>query len=172
MSKVLVVSDSHGWTSELMQIKDKHKDEVDLMLHCGDSELYVDDQAIENFVVVRGNCDFEQSFPEESVQTIANKKILITHGHRYHVKSSLMSLQYRAEEVSANIVCFGHSHILGAEVINGILFLNPGSIRLPRIKTEKTYIILKIIDNKILLNVYDIKLGLLPDLNFEYILKT
>ena len=41
-----------------------------------------------------------------------------------------MNLKYKAEEVNADIVCFGHSHVLGAEVIDGRLFLNPGSIRL------------------------------------------
>lgn len=168
MNKILVVSDSHGLTSELVQLKEKHQDEVDVMLHCGDSELQANDPVLEGFIVVRGNCDFEEQFLEDIVQSVGNKKVMITHGHRYQVKSSLLSLSYRAAELKANIVCFGHSHILGAEILNGILFLNPGSIRLPRLRKEKTYCILELLDDKIILNVYDINLGLLTELKHEF----
>ncbi|HYK74849.1 MAG TPA: metallophosphoesterase [Pseudoneobacillus sp.] len=168
MAKILVVSDSHGLTNELVTIKEKHKAEVDLMLHCGDSELQADDPAIKDFVVVGGNCDFGSDFPKETIKTIDNKTIMLTHGHHYHVKSSLTSLEYKAKEVKANIVCFGHSHILGAEVINGILFINPGSIRLPKMRLEKTYVILEIVGDKILINVYDINLGMLTQLSHEF----
>lgn len=169
MSKVLVISDSHGLTNELIRIKEKHKDEVDLLLHCGDSELSAIDPALDGFIVVRGNCDFDEKFPEDSVQTVGDTNIMITHGHRYQVKSTLTSLSYRAQELDAKIVCFGHSHILGAEMLNGILFLNPGSIRLPRQRKEKTYCIIELIDDKIILYVYDINLGLLTELNHEFI---
>lgn len=169
MSKVLVISDSHGLTNELIRIKEKHKDEVNLLLHCGDSELSANDPALDGFIVVRGNCDFDEKFPEDSVQTVGDTNIMITHGHRYQVKSTLTSLSYRAQELDAKIVCFGHSHILGAEMLNGILFLNPGSIRLPRQRKEKTYCIIELIDDKIILYVYDINLGLLTELNHEFI---
>jgi uncharacterized protein len=170
MSKVLVISDSHGLTTELSRIKDKHEVEVDLLLHCGDSELPANDPALEGFIVVRGNCDFDEDFPEDSVQIVGDRKIMITHGHRDNVKSTLTSLSYRAQELDAKIVCFGHSHILGAEMQNGILFLNPGSIRLPRQRKEKTYCILELMDDKIILNVYDINLGLLTECKCEFIL--
>lgn len=172
MSSVLVVSDSHGLTSELMKIKEKHINEVELMIHCGDSELNPDDKELEGFVVVRGNCDFDSDFPEETFHEVDGKKIIVTHGHHYGVKSTLMNLSYRAEELGADIVCFGHSHLLGAEMINGKLFLNPGSIRLPRLRREKTYCILDINGDKVTLDVYDINLGLLPEMKHEFILQT
>ena len=40
--KVLFVSDSHGLTAELEILVEKHQDEVDLFIHCGDSELAPD----------------------------------------------------------------------------------------------------------------------------------
>jgi uncharacterized protein len=171
MSRVLVVSDSHGLTLDLVKIKDKHIDDVQLMIHCGDSELNPNDKELEGFMVVGGNCDFDGEFPEETFQEVDGKKIWVTHGHHYGVKSTIMNLSYRAEELGANIICFGHSHLLGAEMINGKLFLNPGSIRLPRLRREKTYCILDIKGDKVTLNVYDINLGLLPELNHEFIIK-
>ena len=153
MSKVLIVSDSHGLTKELEILRARHVKEVDLMIHCGDSELMPDDQAIAGFLTVMGNCDFG-GYPLETIAEVSGRKIFFTHGHRYSVKSSLMNLKYKAEEVKAGIVCFGHSHVLGAEVIGSTLFLNPGSIRLPRERLEKTYIILDLNDDRIKLSVY------------------
>jgi uncharacterized protein len=169
MSKILVISDSHGLTTELSLIRERHTNEVGLFLHCGDSELSANDPCLDGYMVVRGNCDFEEKFPEDMVQTIGKRKIMVTHGHRYQVKSTLSSLSYRAQELDAKIVCFGHSHILGAEILNGILFLNPGSIRLPRQRKEKTYCILELLDDKIIMTVYDINLGLLTEFNHEFI---
>jgi uncharacterized protein len=167
MSKVLVVSDSHGLTKELEVLRDRHKDVVDLMIHCGDSELVLDDKSISGYLTVLGNCDFS-GYPLETEVEIAGRKIFVTHGHRYSVKTSLMNLKFKAEEVGANIVCFGHSHILGAEVIGKTLFLNPGSIRLPRERLEKTYVILDLLDDKINMVVYDFSGKKLTDLAREF----
>ncbi|WP_102345357.1 metallophosphoesterase family protein [Bacillus sp. Marseille-P3661] len=142
--KVLIVSDSHGLNKELDIIINRHSNEVDAMIHCGDSERDADSQEMLNFITVRGNCDFDENYPLEQVKEIKNVSFYITHGHLYNVKLSLLNLKYRAEEVGASVVCFGHSHIAGAELIDGILFINPGSIRLPRLRNEKTYAIIEI----------------------------
>lgn len=168
MSKMLIVSDSHGLTDELQQIKARHENETDLMIHCGDSELMADDAAIKGFTVVRGNCDYEAGYPDETTVALGGRKIFITHGHHHSVKTSLMSLHYRAKELKADIVCFGHSHILGAEEAGGTLFLNPGSIRLPRRRIEKTYMILELLDRKIILSVFDIDGKEIKDLYREF----
>ncbi|EKN65016.1 phosphodiesterase [Neobacillus bataviensis LMG 21833] len=170
MSKVLVVSDSHGLTKELEVIRERHLKEVDLMIHCGDSELILDEKAISGYLTVMGNCDFNGGYPMETTSEVAGKKFFITHGHRYSVKSTLMNLKYKAQEVNADIVCFGHSHILGAEVIDGILFLNPGSIRLPRERLEKTYVILDLLEDKIKMSVFEINGREITDLAREFAL--
>ena len=158
MTMVLIVSDSHGWKDELQYLKHKHS-AVDVMIHCGDSELMADDDAINGFVTVRGNCDYEKGFPVDTVIDVADRKIFVTHGHLYNVKSSLMGLGYRAKEVSADIVCYGHSHLLGIEMVEDILFINPGSIRLPRGRHEHTYVLLDIKNHLIEANVYDLQKG-------------
>lgn len=74
---------------------------------------------------------------------LKSETILILHGHRHQVKTTLMPLKYRADEVQASIVCFGHSHLLGAELQNGILYINPGSLHKPRGRKEKSYAIVE-----------------------------
>lgn len=155
MGKVLIVSDSHGLESELKELRRRHANEVGLMIHCGDSELYADDEAINNFLVVRGNCDDEKQFQHDLIEDFAGMRFFVTHGHRYSVKKSLLGLLYRAEEENANIVCFGHSHVLGAEMVRNTLFVNPGSLRLPRGRTERTYCILNLSGDKVDLRVFD-----------------
>jgi uncharacterized protein len=167
MSKVLVVSDSHGLTNELEILRERHMNEVDLMIHCGDSEMMHDEKVMNGYLTVKGNCDFG-SYPLETTTEIAGRKFFVTHGHRYSVKTSLMNLEYKAAEMGADIVCFGHSHLLGAEVIGDTLYLNPGSIRLPRGRIEKTYVILELLDEKIKMFVYDISGREHKDLAFEF----
>ncbi len=139
MGKLVIVSDSHGNTELLSKIAAKHKGEASLMIHCGDSELGAEEKELEPFLAVRGNCDLDAALPEEQVGRWEGLNVFVTHGHLFNVKMSLMPLSYRAEERNAHIVCFGHSHIAGAEMQNGMLFINPGSILLPRRRPEQTY---------------------------------
>lgn len=162
--KILIVSDSHGLTEELLEIKARYAHEVQMMIHCGDSELQADEEALENFHVVQGNCDFIGTFPEDLIKELGGLRVFVTHGHRYGVKSTLLNLSLRAQEAAANIVCFGHSHFLGAEMIEGIMFINPGSIRLPRGRAEKTFVILELSENEMKLHVHDLTHGKLDDL--------
>src|SRR5699024_11368057 len=48
-----------------------------------------------------------------------------------------------AEELGAQLICYGHTHVADARQLNNQLFINPGSIRLPRSRPEKTYCILR-----------------------------
>jgi uncharacterized protein len=142
--KVLIMSDSHGLTTEINDIKNRHKGEVDLMLHCGDSELSADSSELTSFQGVRGNCDFDSDLPNEVIEDLTGITLYMTHGHLYNVKATLMNLKFRALEQNAKITCYGHSHIAGAEMIDEILFINPGSIRLPILRRQKTYAILDV----------------------------
>lgn len=168
MSKVLIVSDSHGSTEVLEGIEKLHGNDVDLMIHCGDSELSESDAAIVNFSSVKGNCDFYGNFPDDDTHVVNGVKIFVTHGHLYSVKSTLVNLYYKAKELQADIVCFGHSHLLGAEMVDDVLFINPGSIRLPRSRTEKSYAILELENEKAILRIYDYGNGELTELRQEF----
>ncbi|CAM3750364.1 metallophosphoesterase [Mesobacillus zeae] len=167
MGKILIVSDNHGSSEVLFGVKEKET-EADLLIHCGDSELTPDDPALKGFAAVKGNCDYFGDFPEELVLDHDGYRILVVHGHHYSVKNDLLKLAYRAEEVGANIVCFGHSHILGVEMIGSTLFINPGSLRLPRGRSEKTYVTLENCKNSVLLHVHDYDRGEMEKLKQKF----
>lgn len=153
--KVLIISDSHGLEDELNRIKLKHEKSVAYMIHCGDSELPIEHNSLKGFVTVRGNCDKELGFPNDSIIDINKIKLFATHGHLYNVKSTLMNIKFRADELLATIVCFGHTHIAGSELIDGKLYINPGSISLPRGRIERTYCLIEVEDNKIIVEFFD-----------------
>lgn len=130
--KILAVSDNHGDWQILQTIFAAYGDQVDAIFHCGDSEMTLDDPLFKGVQVVKGNNDFGTDFPNELQQVIGGTKILMTHGHLYDVSMSLTRLDLKAREVGASVILFGHTHQLAAEMSQGRLYVNPGSISLPR----------------------------------------
>ncbi|GAF64135.1 hypothetical protein BTS2_1027 [Bacillus sp. TS-2] len=167
--KWLIMSDSHGWKEELSPVVQRHEQEVDYIIHCGDSELYEDHPALEKMMVVKGNCDFGEDFNEEIVKEIKGVSLFVTHGHLNQVKMTMTNLTYRAEEVGAQVTCFGHTHIATSFQENGVIYINPGSIRLPvRPKRTQTYVICEIEDNRVKVEFYNRVGEILPELTNEY----
>jgi putative phosphoesterase len=140
--KILIISDSHR-NKEIIREVIK-TDKFDKVIHCGDSGLKL--KELKGIYAVRGNCDFDQKIPEEIVTVIDNKKFFISHGHKYNVKYELDRLYQKAEEISADVVCFGHTHYPGYEIINDILFINPGSLTRGRGFMKNTYAVLDTTD--------------------------
>ena len=138
--KIVVMSDSHG---DMETVKAVSAQPGDAFFHCGDSELSFDDSVFGQMHKVRGNCDFDARFPDRVVVTVDGKTVLAVHGHEHNVKQSLMALYYIAKEQSAEIVLFGHSHLYGAEMKDGILFVNPGSTMQPRGGRKPTYAVVE-----------------------------
>ena len=96
MTTVLVLSDSHGNKNMLEQII--KTEQYDLLFYLGDGITDLDNLEIEKQVYkVAGNCDW---FSFESIQdflSVDNVKILLTHGHQYHVKNGLSELLQEAK---------------------------------------------------------------------------
>lgn len=110
-------------------------------------------------IAVRGNCDSEVdqmmlNFPIMSDYHLLfwnNKKIFITHGHIYN-KDNPLPLE------DGDILLYGHFHIPMIFENDGKLFLNPGSITLPKENSphsygsfEDGYFIIKNIEGNIIL---------------------
>lgn len=128
MAKWLVVSDSHGGLSPLSRLKNKHPD-VEGLLFLGDglSELHRYSGGFKQVAAVKGNCDFMANAPEEMILSLGGQKVYLCHGHRWSVKSGLMSLCLRARELGATVALFGHSHRYTEEFCQGVFMLNPGA---------------------------------------------
>ncbi|WP_067727255.1 YfcE family phosphodiesterase [Oceanobacillus damuensis] len=166
MTKVLIMSDSHGLTEEVSMIKARH--DIKFMIHCGDSELDLDADEMDGFYKVAGNCDFDARYPDEQTIQLNDLTFYVTHGHLHHVKMGLLGLSYRAAEEKANVICFGHTHIAGVEQIDKQLFINPGSIRSPRNRQEKTYAIMEWDSPaSVTVNFYTVNGDMLEDLAFH-----
>lgn len=132
--KVLVVSDTHGVYGDLIDLINNEK--FDMYIHLGDTLR--DAEEIElacgiRFLKVKGNNDyFDFNTQENLIVDIAGKKTLLTHGHKDGVYFTTGNLLKRAKSLKADIVLFGHTHTFQAEVIDGVLLLNPGSTSFPR----------------------------------------
>ncbi|MDQ0215421.1 putative phosphoesterase [Oikeobacillus pervagus] len=153
--KLLVVSDNHGWGEILSEIMARYKGKVDGFYHCGDSELYDHDPEMAGYTTVRGNCDTENRFPYELVEVMEGKRIFLTHGHRYQVKTTMMNLHYKAKEYRADFVFFGHTHMLGVEKVDETIYLNPGSISMPKGRMEKTYAIVEVGRKEVIIRFFN-----------------
>ncbi|MFS0560965.1 metallophosphoesterase [Terribacillus sp. 179-K 1B1 HS] len=162
--KILIMSDSHGLTEEVAMLKQRHEDDVIARIHCGDSELPFDAHEMDDYYRVAGNCDYDRDYPDIEELTIAELPILITHGHLYGVKSSLRPLEKLAKERDAKVICYGHSHVARADVIDGRLYINPGSIRLPKQSPHPTYSILSYEDSIATVRYYTLDGKEMPEL--------
>src|SRR5690625_102228 len=170
MEKVLILSDSHGLTSEISKIKEHHQ--IKHVIHCGDSELEQDHPSLKNITTVKGNCDFDTKLQYIEQLNIGGLYFFITHGHLYDVGVNLQSLYKNAHENGAQVVCYGHTHVAKAEKIGEILFVNPGSIRLPRRRNEKSYAIMEWEDiGHIHINFYTTSGDKIDDLSYQTSLK-
>ncbi|MCF6092632.1 metallophosphoesterase [Microaerobacter geothermalis] len=140
----LIVSDNHGVTSDVVQIaKSLHFSKG---FHCGDLCTNKEQFPFNKMELVRGNCDTDDSIPDEKIITWFGFRIFITHGHLYQVKSGFTKLFYRAKELDADVVMFGHSHFPVCFQEKGVLFINPGSLLLPRGFSVPTFAVLKVMD--------------------------
>ena len=129
-----VISDTHKEIAYIRKAMKKLQG-VDMLIHLGDN--VVDVEEIEKtfkgpIINVRGNCDFSTKVPFERTMVLEGKKLLITHGHKYGVKDNLLKLRYRALELGADLVLYGHTHVSKVDFEEGIFFVNPGSCTLPK----------------------------------------
>jgi putative phosphoesterase len=129
-----LISDTHRYTW-IIEDAIKRLQNSDVIIHLGDNVQDVKEIAKYYkgpILNVKGNCDFAVDTPSEKVEIIGGKKVFMTHGHRYDVKYDLSRLRYRALELEADIVLFGHTHVSKIAYEDGIWFVNPGSPALSR----------------------------------------
>lgn len=149
--KLIFASDIHGSLFFCEKLIDQYEKEQpdklillgDLLYHGPKNNLTQDYNTMQvakllnsikkNIICVRGNCDAEvdQSILEFPISAdffnlyINDRLIFLTHGHIYN-KNHLPILN------DGDIIIHGHTHIPAIEKINNIIYMNPGSVSLPR----------------------------------------
>ena len=145
--KIIIVSDSHGNTLNFDAIIEQHQ--ADIYLHAGDfaadSEIFRLKTGKPTFAVL-GNTDRQRNHykPDEYIE-IDGFLLWLTHGNKYlGYNSDCCKLITPAQEIQADIVVFGHTHIAKVETQYNITFINPGSISYPRDIPKPSFAVLEL----------------------------
>ena len=149
--KLLIASDIHGsayWCRALMaRIEAESPDTVvllgDLLYHGPRNDLprdYAPKEVLamlntlaDRVVAVRGNCDSEVDqmvldFPcmaDYALVYDGARQLFLTHGHVY-------GLQNVPPLAPGGALLYGHTHVKEVAQRDGVLFVNPGSVSLPK----------------------------------------
>lgn len=133
--RTVAVSDTHHNRRALKEIVRCYSD-MKYLFHLGDNTAdarYLADHMPSTHVIsVRGNCDWGEDEPEWELITIQRQRIVLTHGHLFHVKFSYDRLEQFGQEKSAAAVLFGHTHVPYVKRQGGLWLINPGSAGEPR----------------------------------------
>lgn len=132
--RILIFSDTHDKIDRCITAINSMP-RVDMILHAGDCVSDAEDlsYAYPHIPVhfVKGNNDFYTNVPSELLINADNKRIFITHGHLQRVKfdAEYETLIEQANERSADLAVFGHTHEPYEGFFGNLTLLNPGSIR-------------------------------------------
>jgi putative phosphoesterase len=152
--KLFIASDIHGSYKYARLLAEKIKEEApDKVIFLGDilyhgprndlPEEYAPKKVIELFsdpdiICVKGNCDSEVDdmvlafsvVSDTALITDNERNLHFCHGHRDVVSAS-----------EGDIVFSGHTHVPKNEKINGVRYINPGSVSIPKENSHHGYVI-------------------------------
>lgn len=164
--KALIVSDNHGNLEVLEELITIYDDEIDLWLHCGDSEFMSNHPIWDYFKTVRGNMDIDYSLTSHQMVKFENERLLVVHGHNQRVGFTFEYLEELAQNQEADLVFYGHTHIAQVDKVGEKYFINPGSIVQPRGSLRVgSYAIYEKNENKRKISFYDWNHNELPELS-------
>ena len=160
--KYFIASDIHGSATFCQRMLDAYfKEGADRLILLGDilyhgprndlPEGYAPKQVISmlndvksELFCVRGNCDTEVDqmvldFPilaDYALIPLGKRTIFVTHGHRYNTDSPPPMKQ-------GDILLHGHTHVPACTEFNGCLYVNPGSVSIPKEDSWHGYMIIE-----------------------------
>ena len=160
--KYFVASDIHGSATFCQRMLDAYfKEGADRLILLGDilyhgprndlPEGYAPKQVISmlndvknELFCVRGNCDTEVdqmvlNFPilaDYALIPLGKRTVFVTHGHRYSTDSPPPMKQ-------GDILLHGHTHVPACTDFGGCLYVNPGSVSIPKEDSWHGYMIIE-----------------------------
>lgn len=158
--KLLFASDIHGSEKYLSLLLEKYKEEkADKLLLLGDllyhgprndlpdgynpkAVVKILNELKKDILAVRGNCEAEVDqmvldFPvlaDYATLFVDGLEITLTHGSTYNPQNPLPLKDGR-------IVMYGHTHIPSKTTVDGVYYLNTGSISIPKNNSSRSYIV-------------------------------
>ena len=151
MTRILVFSDTHGQTEQMMKII-RNFPPLDGIIHLGDINRDIRELEDTFFDIpiygVEGNNDHTGLYPNEKTITIEGKKIFITHGHYYISNSDPSRLKTIPATEKADLILHGHTHIAYREEFDEKIIANPGSLTKP-ISGGPSYGVIEIDDGEL-----------------------
>ena len=159
--KITIASDIHGSAGCCRQLLERFREErADRLLLLGDllyhgprndlPEDYAPKQVIallneyrDVLYCVRGNCEAEVdqmvlAFPvmaDYALLPVGSRMVFVTHGHVFN-QGNLPPMK------KGDILLYGHTHVPACEENDGFVFMNPGSVSLPKNGTSRGYMTL------------------------------
>lgn len=158
--KLMIASDIHGsayYCEKLLQAYDREgADKLlllgDILYHGPRNDLpkeYAPKKVIEllnhrkdEILCVRGNCDTEVDqmvleFPilaEYCILYINGRMIFATHGHQFNIDTPPMLKK-------GDILLHGHTHVPKCQPFGDFIYMNPGSVSIPKEGSPNSYMI-------------------------------
>jgi len=139
-TKIGVISDTHGfldpnipgWFAGVSHI-----------LHAGDiggAFIIAELAAVAPVTAVLGNTDGSPGYRPTELVTLAGRKFFVH--HIVEPRALKENLQLQLSRVRPDVVVFGHTHRAFCEIIDGVMFLNPGYAGKPKPGVERSVAIL------------------------------
>lgn len=158
--KLMIASDIHGSEYYCKKLLDRYNEEkVDKLLLLGDilyhgprndlpkgynpkGVIKMLNEMKDQILCVRGNCDAEvdQMVLEFSIMSdsmilyLDGRMVFATHGHVYN-KEQLPKLN------KGDILLHGHTHVQAFDEFDGYVYMNPGSVSIPKEENENSYMV-------------------------------
>ncbi len=162
--RILIVSDSHS--KEICK-KIYKFEQPNIAIHAGDSQQSFSSPDLVNYdVKVRGNCDFNTSFPVEEFIMLNGMKTLITHGHLHWIDSVSDNIISYAKYNNCQILIHGHTHSVRAIYKEGIYVINPGSTTQSRCNYPCSYMVITIENGKVFVTLKNANTNQIIEENF------
>lgn len=160
--KLMIASDIHGSAYYCRKMIEAYKNEKvekllilgDILYHGPRNDLpceYAPKEVIgmlnpmaDELLCVRGNCDTEVDqmvldFPvlaEYAIFYVNGRTIFATHGHNFNPANA-------PKIKNGDILLNGHTHVPAFEETERFIYVNPGSVSIPKENSEHGYIILE-----------------------------
>ncbi|MCS7174739.1 MAG: phosphodiesterase [Pseudothermotoga sp.] len=166
LRRILIVSDTHGSLTSWKKLK-ALVGSVDEIYHLGDvlyhgprnplpegydpSKL-AEELKHENLFLVRGNCDADVDLlvlgiseaPKVLLLSFGGIDSVLTHGEFFVDEQHALRF---LENYRAQILFYGHSHVPRFDQFGLKLVINPGSLSLPKLHTDPSFVLLEIGDS-------------------------